>query len=92
MADTTPQFGQANPVYSVLASATSGDLRECADMRLAQLSAALRAIHGGGFEAFSTLEPEHMNNYLWMLHSMAEEVRDLLGAMDDATAREASHG
>ncbi len=96
MAETTTNgsprsFGQASTVYAAAQSASLGDFRNCIDARLAQLDAALVAIHGDGFASFSCMSERHQDNYLWMLHSMVSEVRDLMGAMDGAAAKEAGH-
>lgn len=88
MAETpdTPRFGQASPVYAVSASASPIDFRNCIDMRLDHLDAALSS----GFEAIRGMDELRQDNYLRMLHGMVCEVRDLMSAMDAAT-EEASH-
>ncbi|OIQ84988.1 hypothetical protein GALL_331810 [mine drainage metagenome] len=90
---TSPRyFGQASEVFRVNASASSMDFRNSIDMRLAQLDAALMAIFGDGFDSFKCMHEKHQDSYLWMLHSMVEEVRDLMSAMDNAAAKGARHG
>lgn len=85
-------FGQASDVFRVNPTASSMDFRNSIDMRLAQLDAALMAIFGDGFDSFKCMHDEHQDNYLWMLHSMVEEVRDLMCAMDGAASKGARHG
>ena len=85
-------FGQAGDVFRVNSSASRMDFRNSIDMRLAQLDAALAAIFGGGFDSFKCMHEKHQDNYLWMLHSMVEEVRDLMDSMDSAEAKGTRHG
>jgi hypothetical protein len=86
------RFGQASEVFRVNPSAINIDFRNSIDMRLAQLDAALMAIYGEGFDSFKCMSERHQDDYLWMLHGMVEEVRDLMTSMDRAEKNGGRHG
>lgn len=79
--EKAPRFGQTSVVYAANPDATRMDFHEAIDMRLAHLDAALLSIYGGGISWLRNMDTQCQDTYLWMLHSMVEEVRDLMDAM-----------
>ena len=88
---TTPFFGHGVQIYALKDGANRNDLSDAIAERLKQTDAALLAISGEGFESFSGMSLARQNDYLWMLHSMVTEARDLFEAMSDMASKEGHH-
>lgn len=78
----TLAFGATNNLYVLNPEASSACVATQLGMRLAQLSAILLSTHGEGFETFSNLSHEAMENTLWACSDMVSECRELVGILD----------
>lgn len=58
-----------------------GGVTDHANMRVDQLTAFLLLISGEGHFNFAALQDNDQNSLLWMAHTMAQEVRELLPLM-----------
>jgi hypothetical protein len=83
-----PKIGVTALVYACTMEVPYGQLQiakggvtDHVAMRVDQLTAFLLLISGEGQETFARLQNGDQNSLLWMAHTMAQEVRDLLPLM-----------
>ena len=68
------------------------DLINDIDRRLAQLTALLQSIYGGGFESFNGMNERLQDNILWLASDLAEEIKNDFGAITSHVSGESSNG